>query len=30
MISYIKEGMQGKDIWKQVPEVNIWIEEGFI
>ena len=26
MASYIKGGMQTKDIWKQDPEANIWRE----
>ena len=25
MVSYIKGGMQAKDIWKQDPEANIWV-----
>ena len=28
MVSYIKEGMQAKGIWKQDPEANIWDQEG--
>ena len=28
MISYIKGGMQAKDIWKQDSEVNISAQEG--
>ena len=26
-VSYIKGGMQAKDIWKQDPEVNFWAYE---
>ena len=29
MVSYIKGGMQAKGIWKQVPEANIWVQEGW-
>ena len=29
IVSYIKGGMQAKDIWKQDPEANIWAQEGF-
>ena len=29
MVCYIKGGMQGKDIWKQILEVNIWAQEGY-
>ena len=29
MVSYIKGGMQGKGIWKQDPEANIWAQEGW-
>ena len=29
MVSYIKEGMQAKGIWKQDPEANIWSQEGW-
>ena len=29
MVSYIKEGMQAKGIWKQDPEVNIWDQDGW-
>ena len=28
-VSYIKGGMQAKGIWKQYPEVNIWVQEGW-
>ena len=28
VVSYIKGGTQAKGILKQVPEANIWIEEG--
>ena len=27
MVSYIKGGIQAKGIWKQDPEVNIWVQE---
>ena len=29
MVSYIKGGIQAKGIWKQDPEANIWIQEGW-
>jgi hypothetical protein len=29
MVSYIKEGLQAKGIWKQDPEASIWAEEGW-
>ena len=29
MVSYIKEGTQAKDISKQDPEANIWVQEGW-
>ena len=29
IVSYIKGGMQDKDIWKQDPEANIWAQEGW-
>jgi hypothetical protein len=29
IVSYIKGGMQAKGIWKQNPETNIWIQEGW-
>ena len=29
MVSYIKEEMQAKGIWKQDPEANIWAQEGW-
>ena len=28
-ISYIKRGMQGKDIWKYDPDATIWAQEGW-
>ena len=27
MVSYIKGGMQAKDIWKQNPEANILVQK---
>jgi hypothetical protein len=29
MVSYIKGGIQAKDIWKQDPDANIWAQEGW-
>ena len=29
MVSYIKGGTQGKGVWKQDPETNISIQEGW-
>ena len=29
LVSYIKGGIQAKDIWKQDPEANIWAQEGW-
>ena len=29
IVSFIKGGMQVKSIWKQDPEVNIWMQEGW-
>ena len=29
IFSYIKRGLQAKGIWKQDPETNIWVEEGY-
>ena len=29
MVSYIKGGMQAKGIWKQDPDANIWVQEGW-
>ena len=29
IVSYIKERMQAKGIWKQDPEANIWAQEGW-
>ena len=29
MVSYIKGGIQANGIWKQDPEENIWVQEGW-
>ena len=29
IVSYIKEGIQAKGIWKQDPDANIWVQEGW-
>ena len=29
MVSYIEGGIQAKGIWKQDPEENIWVQEGW-